>query len=73
MYPLPAHEFAVHAYKLDGKRFCEKFLLDLDCVGDDLEDAGFRGFVDQVLEHQAGEVAMETLVTRNQFVAECET
>ena len=56
-----AHQVAVHADEVDGQRVGEELVFDDDGVADDLAHALFRRFVDEMLEHEAGEVAVQTL------------
>ena len=67
---IPAHEVAVHADEIHWQSVGQKLLLDLDGVDDDLQDAGLGRFVDHMLEHQTGEVAVESFVAGNQLVTE---
>ena len=48
----------------------EELALDLYRVLDDLVDPVLAGLVDEVLEEQAGEVAVQTLVAGDQLIAE---
>ena len=65
-----AHELGVHTDELDGEGVGNELLLDLDCVGDDLDDAGLGELVDELLVQKAGEVAVESLVTADELVGE---
>ena len=48
-------------------------MLDGDGVFNDGENALFARLVHEMLEHEAGEVAVKTLVTGDQFVTEGQT
>ena len=67
------HRFAVHAEEGDRQSVGEEFLFDFHCVSDDGEDALLARLVLQMLEHEAGEVAVEPFVAGDQFVAERQT
>ena len=51
---------------------CEELTLDADGVLDNFVDFVFAGLVDQVPEHEAGEVCVKPLVPRNQLVVKVE-
>jgi len=72
-FDVSAHEFAVHANEIDGQRVGEEFLFKLDGVDDNLQDARSRRLIYEMLEHQTREVAVQSLVARNQLVAESQT
>ena len=64
------HSFAVHAEKGDWKSVGEEFLFDGDGVFNDGKDSLLAGLVLEMLEHEAGEIAMKAFVARDQLVAE---
>ena len=59
-------------YKGDRKSLRQKLALDLDGVGDYLEDPLPAGPVDQVLEHEAGKVGVQALVAGDELVGKGE-
>ena len=67
-----AHELGVHANEGDGQGFGQEFLLQSDCVGDDVSNAVGRGGMAKVGEEQAGKVGVEAFVSGDQLVAEGE-
>ena len=58
---VPLHEVSVHADEGTGECVGEEVLLDGHGFPDDAVDLGFTGLVVEVLEHQAGEVAVQAL------------
>ena len=54
------------------KGFGQELALDANGVLDNLVDSVLDGLVDQVPEHEAGEVCVKPLVPRNQLVVEVE-
>jgi hypothetical protein len=64
------HEVGVHAEKGTGESLSQELLLDLDSVDDDCLDDILARSVVQVGEQEAGEVGVQTLVTRDELVGE---
>ena len=48
-------------------------MFDFHGVSDDGEDALFARLVLQMLEHETGEIAVQTFIARDQLVAERQT
>lgn len=67
------HESRVHAKQSTRKSLGQELLLDSDSICDDLLDESLAGAVPEVGEEQAGEVGVETLVTRDEFIGKCQT
>ena len=68
-----AHEGGVHAEQSAGQSITEKFLLDLDSLGDDSLDGLLAGALVEKREQEASEVSVHALVTRDELVGEGET
>merc|ERR1719232_2237402 len=56
------HQFVVHSDYSDRKGFSQELAFNLHSITDDLHDPSLAGLVHQVLEHQAGEVCVETFI-----------
>ncbi len=67
------HQVGVHANELDRKGVADKFLFDFDGVGDNLDNAFGRKLVDELVVEHAGKVAVESLVSADEFVGEGKT
>merc|ERR1712012_369388 len=67
------HQLCIHTDQSDWKSLCEELTLDVHSVSDYLIDPLLTRLVDQVSEHEAGEVSVETFVSRYQLVAEAQT
>ena len=67
-----AHDGAVHADELDREGIADELLLHLHRHLDDLDDALVGKLVDQLVVHQACEVAVEALVAADELVGEAE-
>ena len=67
------HEVAVHADQVNGQGLGQELCFDCDCLADDFFDALLRGLVQEVVEHEAGEVGVQALVARDELVTEGET
>ena len=55
------HQVAVHANQVAGESLCQEFLLNRHSIFDYGEDFLLWRLADQVFEHQASKVAMQTL------------
>ena len=64
------HERGIHAQQSTWQSVCEEFLLDGDCLGDDILNGLFAWPVFKVREEKTGEVGVKALVSRDQFVRE---
>lgn len=71
-FDILAHQSRVHTEKSNRKCVGQEFLLDGDSLGDNCQDICVGGWVLQLAEEQAGEVRVETLITGNELVGECE-
>lgn len=67
------HQGGVHAEQAARQGFCQEFLFDHDGFGDDVLHRLLRGPIVQVGEEQAGEIGVQALVPRDEFVAEGKT
>ena len=67
------HQFGVHAEQRHRKSFRQKLALNANSLGDDSKDFLLAGTVLEVGEQEAGEVGVETFVTRDELVRERET
>lgn len=68
-----AHEGGVHSDEGDGESLGEELLLNLDGLANDhLDGVGMRATL-EVGEHEAGEVGVKSLVTRDELVGEGES
>ena len=66
------HHGRVHPNEFNGKGINNKFHFDVDRAADDVDDTCCRKAVDQFGVEEACEVAVESFVTADQFVAEAE-
>jgi hypothetical protein len=67
------HECGVNSEERTGETVSEKPLFDSDGFSDDILDDLFGGSFAEMGQEEAGKVSMETFVTGDEFVGECET
>lgn len=68
-----AHQNTVHSDQVAGQRLSQELLLNEHSFTDDLLDSRRVRSTLEVREEQAGEVAVESLVSRYEFVGEGES
>lgn len=68
-----AHQLRVHAQQSTGQSVSQELLLNADGLDDDVLNNLLAGAVVQVGEQQAGEVGVQTLITRDELVGEGQT
>ena len=67
------HQLGVHTDQLNRKGVADEFLLNVDSIGNNLDNALGRKLVNELVVQHAGEITVETLVTRDEFVREGKT
>ena len=64
------HQIGVHANESNGKAFGDELLFDFNGIGDNFLDAFLGQFIHDVFCVQvAGELAVQTFIAANEFVA----